>query len=109
MAKTTSVSDHATKADLNKAVKGSERILRAEILRVEERVENIEEGLKRFEEKVDKIGTTIEKISNQLDGFVGRVDDLTNDNEIGTDQINRLREDVKDHEGRITKLESPAH
>lgn len=100
MAKTSSVNDFATKADLNKAVKSSERILRAEILRVEERVENIEESQKRME-------TTLNKISNQMDGFVGRVDDLTNDNVIGTDQMHRLHENVKGHEERITKLESP--
>ena len=92
----------ATKTELKK----TERVLRVEILRVEERVENLEEGQKRLEVKVDKMGSTIEKISTQLDGFVGRVDDLTNDNEIGTDQIHRLRVDVKDHEKRIAKLES---
>jgi len=113
MAKTSSVSDLATKVDLNKAVKNSGRILRAEILRVEEKVENVEEGLKRIEDKLtgkmDGLEAKLDKISDQLDGFVGRVDDLTNDNEIGTDQIHRLHEDVKDHEKRIIKLESPAH
>lgn len=99
MTKKSSASDLATKADLNKAVKSSERIVRAEILRVEERVENVEESQKRME-------ATLNKISIQLDGFVSRVDDLTNENEIGADQIHRLREDVKDHEKRIAKLES---
>ncbi|OGH17223.1 MAG: hypothetical protein A3C30_01265 [Candidatus Levybacteria bacterium RIFCSPHIGHO2_02_FULL_40_18] len=102
-----SINNPATIADVNKAVKGSEKVLGTEILRVEERVENLEEGQKRLEGKVDKMGSTIEKISNQLDGFVGRVDDLTNDNEIGTDQIHELRETAKDHEKRIAKLESP--
>src|SRR3990167_3418342 len=87
-----SINNPATIDDVNKAVKGSEKVLGTEILRVEERVENLEEGQKRLEGKVDKMGSTIEKISNQLDGFVGRVDDLTNDNEIGTDQIHELRE-----------------
>lgn len=113
MVKTSFVSDTATKSDLNKAVKSSERLLRAEILRVEEKVENVEEGLKRVEEKlsnkIDGIEVKLDKISSQLDGFVGRVDDLTNDNVIGTDQVHRLYEDVKDHEKRITVLESPAH
>lgn len=107
MANKISVNDPATKSDVNKTVKGSERILRAEIIRVEERVENLEDGQKRLEEKVDKMGSTIDKISNQLDGFVGRVDDLTNNNEIGTDQIHELRKTAKDHEKRIAKLESP--
>jgi len=90
---------YATKSDLKKTVKGSERVLRIEILKVEERVGNIEEGQKRME-------TTLNKISNQLDGFVGRVDDLTNDNEIGTAQIHELRETARNHESRISKLES---
>jgi uncharacterized coiled-coil protein SlyX len=101
---------YATKSDLKKTVKDSERILRAEILRVEERLENVEDRLTNkidsVEAKVDKMGATIEKISIQLDGFVGRVDDLTNDNIIGTDQIHELRRSSKDHEKRIAKLES---
>lgn len=52
----------ATKGDLTNLVtkievKKTERILRAEVLRVEEKVENIEEGQKRME-------TTLNKISN---------------------------------------------
>ncbi len=101
----------ATKADIvrleislkkfatNTNLKSVEKSLRREILRVEGKVENVEESQKRVESKLDKI-------SNQLDGFVGRVDDLTNDNEIGADQIHSLREDVKGHEKRIAKLES---
>lgn len=96
----TALKNYATKSDLNKTVKSTERVLRAEILRVEERVENVEESQKRTE-------VILNKISNQLDGFVGRVDDLTNDNEIGTDQIHELRKTAKDHEKRITKLETP--
>ena len=80
-------------------LKKLEKTIRVEMLKIEKRVETLEEGQKRTEGKIDKI-------SNQLDGFVGRVDDLTNDNEIGADQIHRLREDVKDHEKRIAKLES---
>ncbi len=105
-------SSPATISDVNKSAKNTERVLRDEILRVEEKVENIEERVgtieesqSRLEEKVDKMGETIEKISNQLDGFVGRVDDLTNDNEIGTEQIHELRDTVKDHGKRISKLE----
>ena len=111
MVNKSSISDLATKADidrLEKSIKKSatktelkktERVLRVEILRVEEKVENVEESQKRVEVKLDKI-------SDQLDGFVGRVDDLTNDNEIGADQIHELRKDVADHEKRLTKLES---
>jgi TolA-binding protein len=93
------VSSPATIADVNKAVKSTEKVLRVEILRVEERAENLEEGQKEMK-------VMLNKISNQLDGFVGRVDDLTNDNEIGTEQIHELKDITKDHEKRITKLES---
>lgn len=110
----------ATKLDitaLNVELKKTERVLRNEILRVEERVENVEDGMKRLEgkvdgiekrlgDKIDGIEVKLDRIANQLDGFVGRVDDLTNDNEIGTDQIHLLRETSKDHEKRIAKLES---
>lgn len=113
MVKTSSVSDLATKTDLNKAVKSSERLLRAEILKVEEKVENVDEGMERLEkklgDKIDGIEVKLDRIANQLDGFVGRVDDLTNDNEIGADQIHRLREDAKHLETRVSKLEAPTH
>ena len=79
----------ATKTELKK----TERVLRAEILRVEEKVENVEDGLRRVEkkltDKIDGIEVKLDRISNQLDGFVGRVDNLTVDN----------------HEERITRLE----
>ena len=79
--------------------KKTDKAIRSEMLKIEERVENLEDGQVRTEKKIDKI-------SNQLDGFVGRVDDLTNDNEIGADQIHELRETTKDHAKRIAKLES---
>ena len=92
----------ATKSDirgLRSEFKRTEKSLRGELLRVEEKVENVEESQKRTE-------VILNKISNQLDGFVGRVDDLTNENEIGGDQIHELRKTAKDHEKRITKLET---
>lgn len=85
----------STKTELKRV----EKVVRSEILRVEERVENIEDGQKRME-------TTLNKISNQLDGFVGKVDNLTVDNEIGANQTHELRKDVDSHEKRIAKIES---
>ncbi len=99
MNKKTSVADFATKSDLNKAIKGSEKFLRAEILRVEEKVERVEEKLERVEGKIDQIATT-------LDGFVGTVDDLRVNNTVGTNQIHELDKTTK-NQTRITKLESP--
>ena len=80
----------ATKADL----KNVEKNIRGEILKVEERVENLEEGQKRIE-------ATLNKVSIQLDGFVGKVEALEQENLLGTDQY-------RDHEKRISKLESAA-
>ncbi len=100
------VNTPATIVDVNKALKSSEKVLRTEILRVEERVERVEERVERVEIKLTSMDAKLDKISNQLDGFVGRVDDLSNDNEIGTDHIHELRKTTKDHEKRIAKLES---
>lgn len=87
----------ATKDDLknfatNKDLKKTEKNLRVEILKVEERVESLEEGQKRIE-------TTVNKISVQVDGFVGTVSNLQTENILGTNK-------QEDHEKRISKLES---
>lgn len=91
------MNNSATKDDLKKLatrreLKQVEKNLRGEILRVEERLENLEGGQKRIETKVDRVLDT-------LDSFVGRLDTLETENEIGSHQIRQL--DV-----RVTKLES---
>jgi len=73
--------------------------LREEVLKVEARVENIEDGQKRLETKVDNLEI-------KLDGFVGKVDNLVKDNEVGVDQYRDHDLKIKDHEARITTLES---
>ena len=57
MVNQSSANNNATKSDVNKIVKQSEKVLRQEILRVGERVENIEEGQKRMETTLNKIST----------------------------------------------------
>ena len=94
-----------------------------EILRVEERVENLEEGQKRLGVKVDnvekrlevkienveqRLGIKLDKIMNTLDGFVARVDNLTVENQVGVHQTRELRVQVDGHEKRIKHLESSA-
>ncbi len=74
---------------------------KADLKQVEEKLEGKINGLEQ------RIGEKLDKIANTLDGFVGRVDDLTIENEVGANQIKELRDKTNDHEGRITKLESP--
>ena len=91
----------STKGDINRIEK-SLRIgfknLRAEVLKVEARAENIEDGQKRLETKVDNL-------EMKLDGFVGTVDNLKKDNEVGADQYREHDLKIADHEARITTLE----
>ncbi|MBI4097482.1 MAG: hypothetical protein HY426_00400 [Candidatus Levybacteria bacterium] len=95
--------DNALRAEM----KSGHKAIRQEALKVEERVENLEEGQKRMEK-------TINKISIQLDGFVGNVGELTEENVIAT-------EHYRDHDlpaiallrqlqagKRISKLEKTA-
>ena len=94
----------ATKNDLKRLVstielKRVERNLRAEILRVEGKVENIEDSQKRVETKLDKL-------QNTLDGFVDRVSTLTEENQVGAHHTSQLRVKVDDHEKIIKHIES---
>lgn len=85
----------ATKADvtgLRGEFKRTEKSLRGEILRVEEKVEVLEEGQQ-------EIKASLVKLQNTLDGFVGTVDDLRTDNQVGAHQLIEL-------DACVTKLES---
>lgn len=120
MVNQSSANNYATKSDVNKIVKQSEKVLRQEILKVEEKVENLqdkvgglevrvgglEEKVERVEERVISIEGKIDRIAITLDGFVGRVDDLTTENVIGTNQMRKIKISVENHEKRIKVLES---
>ncbi len=94
-------------------IRKGDKLIRQEILKVEERVEGLEESFEymesrlqrvehkaeRVEAKMDKVDQKLDKLQNTLDGFVGNVGKLTEDNVIGT-------EHYRDHEVRISKLES---
>ena len=125
----------ATKADIERLekrvatkteLKRVEKSLRQEVLKVEERVkhigervenigervENIEERVKHIGESQERVEVKLDRIAITLDGFVGRVDNLTADNEVGAHHTRELRVQVDNHEKRITKLESatrPTH
>ena len=77
---------------LRSEIRKGNKSLRQEILKVEIRVEDLEEGQQ-------EIKKTLDNVQGTLDGFVGRVDDLTTENIVGANQF-------RDHEKRISKLES---
>lgn len=81
-------SKFATKSDIKN--------LKAEIreLRVETKTYNKE------------LDTKLDRLQNTLDGFVGRVDDLSVDNEIGTHHTRELQLKVNDLEKRVKHIES---
>lgn len=95
-------SDQAsTKKDINrieKFLKVGFKNLRNEILKVETRVENLEDGQKRLETKVDRLEI-------KLDGFAGGVELLKQENSVGVKHTRELRVQVDDHEVRLTTLE----
>jgi uncharacterized phage infection (PIP) family protein YhgE len=87
----TKVELNKTEKSLSSEIKNGNKLLRQEILKAEERVEDLEEGQKRIE-------AIVNKISVQMDGFVGKVEALEQENVIGTKHY-------RDHEKRISKLE----
>jgi len=100
MPKKSTKNNLATKADLNKlASKTDFKNLRSELLKVESRVENLEEGQVRIETKLDRI-------ENKLDGFAGGVEMLKQENSVGAKHTREFRVQVDNHEARITTLES---
>lgn len=68
--------------------------------------------IKSLDKKIDDnqkiLEKKLDKIANTLDGFVGTVDNLRIENEVGANQIRDLRELTDNHETRIAKLESTA-
>ncbi len=93
MPKKTNISQVATKSDVEN--------LKGDIQRLEK---TTKKDLKSLE---DKLGAKLDKIAITLDGFVGRVDNLTIENQVGVNQARELRVQIDDHEVRITKIESP--
>ncbi len=106
----------ATKEDI-KDLKADSKSVRAEILRVEVKVENLEDGQKRHEMQIrelrietkvnnEKVNDKLDRLMNTVDGFVGRVDNLTVDNEVGTHQTRELELKVEALEKRVKRIES---
>jgi len=86
-----------TKGELKK----TEKNLRTEILKVEEKVETIQEQQQQMRLEMTRMSNKMTEgftmLQNTLDGFVGRVDDLATDNQVGTHQTRELRIAVNDH------------
>lgn len=49
-----------------------------------------------------------DEILTKMDEVVGKLDAIREDNEIGSYQTRELREQVDNHEKRLTKLEKPS-
>ena len=107
------ISKLVTKEELKKEIKGvrtdlktESRSLRGEILRVEEKVEKIQDEIKEIKADGNRREDKLDRLQNTLDGFVGRVDDLSVDNEVGTHQTRELELKVESLEQRVKQLES---
>ena len=97
--------------EFRRELKKTEKVLRKEILRVEERVEGVEESLTgkviRLEENLrEEIRETRNDLLNKIDSFAGRTATLEEENTVGAHQTRELRVQVDDHETRITKIET---
>lgn len=71
------------------------------MVRIEGRVGKTEDVLSGQIKRVE------DNLTTKIDGIAKGLDDLRTDNVFGADQIHELRKQAKNHEGRITKLESP--
>ncbi len=54
----------------------------------------------------EKFRTYRDEILNRLDSVMGELQNIREDNSIGTHQTRELREEVDNHEQRIKKLET---
>lgn len=85
----------ATKSDLKKA----EKSLRAELLRLEVKMEGMEE---RIDENAKKYR---DQVLGKLDGVMGELETMRQENTIGAYQTSELRKQIDDHEKRLVQLE----
>ena len=70
----------------------------------------LEQHLDEKLEKIDEKNRVYrDQILTGLDKVVKELETLREDNVMGTHQTEEMREEIKDHEVRITKLESPLH
>ncbi len=100
-----------------KDLRADSKSIRGEILRVEERVENLQDEIKthraetkndskELREEIKGDSQKLDKLQNTLDGFVGRVDNLAVDNEVGTHHTRELELKIENLEKRVKRIES---
>ena len=94
--------------EFRKELKKTERNLRVEVLRVEKRVENLEDGQKEIKEGQKRLETKVDNLERTLDGFVGKVDNLVKEDVVGADQYRRHEVRLNEQEAGITKIEITA-
>ena len=82
------------------------KALRQQILRLEERVEKLEEDIKNINQIMN---IKLDRLQNTLDAFVGAIDDLRTDNTVGAHHTRELQKRVADHEERLKQIESAKH
>lgn len=96
--------DYVTKKDLESAL---ERFAGRISHDVDEKLRQYhKEYIDRFDKVEEDQKEYRDENMNRLDDVMGELENIREDNMIGTYQIRELRENVDDHEKRITKLET---
>jgi archaellum component FlaC len=76
---------------------------KSDILNLKAEIRELRVETKTYNKELD---TKLDRLQNTLDGFVGRVDDLSVENEIGTHQTREIQLQVNDLEKRVKHIES---
>ncbi len=95
----------AAKTDI-KDLKLETKSIRGELLRVEEKVEYIQDEIKEIGADNKSMDTKLDRLQNTLDSLVGGIDELRVENTVGTHQTRELQVKVEDHEKRLRQVES---
>lgn len=90
--------EKSLKSNLDSKLKDTELVL---MVRIEERAEKTERVLG------EEIRDTRNDLMTKIDGIAKGLEDMREENTTGADLTRELEVKVEDHEGRITKLESP--
>lgn len=101
----------ATKKDiqvLRSEFKSTKKSLFGQMLKLEEKVENVDEKLEKTkDELLEHMKKQHNEVMTAVSNFAGRVETLEDENTLGTDRYSELDKKATDHEKRITRLESP--